>query len=122
VSNYQKENNNKQIAEVNLPKTDTLSKKSEKNQNYKNSSPISVSDEFLLFWGNNLDSSWFEGKSKISPFLIIILLLIGTILYLCSSLLFSPSEIEQALFESVNTKKEKTLNKKTLKVKKAGIL
>ncbi len=104
-----KDTSTKQIVGAPLPKNEqTGNNKSalEKNSIIGKTSPISLSDEFLLFWGNNLDSAWFQGKRKISPFLIVIFLLIATILYLCFNLLFSPSEIEQIFFEGNNSKVE----------------
>lgn len=63
-------------------------------QNQKASS-IAPSEEFRVFWGNNVDPSWFEGKRPVSPFIIFISLLVILNIYLCSNLLFSPGEIQE---------------------------
>ena len=57
------------------------------------------SEEFRAFWGNELDPTWFSTKRSVSPFLIVLLLLTFLTFYLCSDLLFTPSEIFD-LFDS----------------------
>jgi len=106
-----KDSNTKQIVAAHLQKNDSIDRNNksavERGSVIGKTSPISLSDEFLLFWGNNLDSAWFQGKRKISPFLIVIFLLVVTILYLCFNLLFSPSEIEQIFFDGENSNNSK---------------
>jgi len=67
-------------------------------KNNQRSSVIAPSDEFLAFWGENVDPSWFEGRKMISPFMVIIIFLTALTFYLCGRLLFAPGEIEQILF------------------------
>ena len=102
-----KDNVTKQIVAAHLQKNDNTAGNNksiiDKDPLIGKNSSISLSDEFLLFWGNNLDSAWFQGKRKVSPFLIVIFLLVATILYLCFNLLFSPSEIEQIFFDGGNS-------------------
>jgi hypothetical protein len=60
-------------------------------------SSMAPSDEFKSFWGNNVENAWFEGKKRISPFLIFVFILILLNLYLCTRLIFAPGEIQQLL-------------------------
>ncbi|MDX1917667.1 MAG: hypothetical protein SFT81_00785 [Candidatus Caenarcaniphilales bacterium] len=67
---------------------------------------VAPSEEFKVFWGDNIDPIWFQGKRYFSPFMLIIALLILLSLYLCSTILFSPVEIEEFM-NSLNPFKPK---------------
>ncbi|MDJ0626277.1 MAG: hypothetical protein QNJ31_07935 [Candidatus Caenarcaniphilales bacterium] len=58
-------------------------------------SSIAPSEEFKVFWGNNVDASWFEGKRIVSPFIIFITFLVILSIYLCINLLFAPGELRE---------------------------
>lgn len=80
--------------------TNAAKKTNDINNAQRMSSSMAPSDEFLAFWGDNVDPSWFEGKRFLSPFVIVIVLLAILTFYLCGRLLFSPGEVEQIFFES----------------------
>jgi|GEM_PF-3681263 len=74
-----------------------------KDQNAKEFSPFTLSEEFKAFWGNSLDPKWFHSRQILSPFPLFITCLTLIIFYICSDLLFSPRELFNGLLNKKNT-------------------
>jgi hypothetical protein len=79
-------------------------------KNNQATSFLGQSEEFKIFWGDHLEAHWFEKKTFISPFIIVLALTSFLTIYLSIRLLFSPGEFEQ-LFTNVP---ETTIVNKTI--------
>ncbi len=96
----------------------TAAEKKLENKNNQATSFLGQSEEFKIFWGDHLEAHWFEKKTFISPFIIVLALTSFLTIYLSVRLLFSPGEFEQLFSTIPETNSATPINQAAVKEEK----